>query len=134
MIDSLGYSQVSVPEIWGHDAFSLLSVLANTTRKARLATGIVNMFSRTPATMAMTAASIDEISRGRFILGLGLSGPNVIENLHGMPYKKPITRSREYIKVTKALLAGETLEHNTQTLGNLNNFKLSIKKIRPNIS
>ncbi|MHA2249070.1 MAG: LLM class flavin-dependent oxidoreductase, partial [Candidatus Kariarchaeaceae archaeon] len=87
MIDALGYAQVSVPEIWGYDAFSLLSVLANVTRKARLATGIVNMFSRTPATMAMTAVSIDEISRGRFVMGLGLSGPEVIENLHGMPYE-----------------------------------------------
>lgn len=133
LIDTLGYAQISVPEIWGHDAFSLLSILAQTTRKTRLATGIVNMFSRTPATMAMTVASIDEISRGRFVLGLGLSGPQVIENLHGIPYDKPIIRSREYIDVMRTLLGGKRLNHETKTLGHLKNFKISIKNIRPDI-
>ncbi|MCY3414555.1 MAG: LLM class flavin-dependent oxidoreductase [Candidatus Heimdallarchaeota archaeon] len=133
LIDALGYSQVSVPEIWGHDAFSLLSILTSKTRNARLATGIVNMFSRTPATMAMTAASIDEVSRGRFVLGLGLSGPHVIENLHGMPYYKPITRSKEYIQSLRTLFAGERLNFDTQTLGTYNGFKLSIKKMRSDI-
>ena len=86
LVDQLGYSQISVPEIWGHDAFSLISVLSQVTRKVELATGIVNIFSRTPATMAMTVASIDELSRGRVTFGLGLSGPAVIENLHGMKF------------------------------------------------
>ncbi len=133
MIDAMGYAQISVPEIWGHDAISLLSVLAHVTRKTRLATGIVNIFSRTPGTMAMTAASIDEISRGRFVLGLGLSGPQVIENFHGMAYSKPLQRTREYIDVLRTLFGNKRLNHETKQLGHLKNFKVSIKDIRSDI-
>lgn len=133
LVDQLGYSQISVPEIWGHDAFSLISVLSQLTRKVELATGIVNIFSRTPATMAMTVASIDELSRGRFTLGLGLSGPAVIENLHGMKFEKPLTRTKEYVQVLRTLLNGRRLNHETSQLGHLKNFNLSIKNIRKDI-
>ncbi len=133
LLDQLGYAQVSVPEIWGHDALSLLSILAQNTRKVRLATGIVNIFSRTPAVMAMTAASIDEVSRGRFVLGLGLSGPKVIENLHGMHFNKPIRRTREYVEVLRTLLAGKRLRYDSELLGNMTGFKISIRDIRPDI-
>lgn len=134
MIDSLGYSQVSVPEIWGHDAISLLSIFAHTTRKTRLATGIVNMYSRTPALMAMTAASIDEVSRGRFILGLGLSGPKVVEHWHGQKYEKPLLRTREYVKVLRSILNRERVNYKTTLLGDLKDFRISIHDIRKDIS
>jgi len=133
MIDELGYSQVSVPEIWGHDAFSLASVLAYRTKKPRIATGIVNMFSRTPATMAMTAASIDELSSGRFTLGLGVSGPKVINDWHGMEFTKPLTRTREYVEVLRSIFKKERLDHDTTQLGHMKDFRISVKDIRPDL-
>jgi F420-dependent oxidoreductase-like protein len=133
MIDQLGYAQISVPEIWGHDAFSLLSILAYRTKRPRLATGIVNIFSRSPATMAMTAASIDELSNGRFILGLGVSGPKVIEDWHGIPFQKPLTRTREYIEVLRAIFAKQRLNKKTSQLGTFSDFRISIKEVRPDL-
>ena len=133
LIDQLGYHQISVPEIWGYDAISLLSILATTTKKVRLATGIVNIYSRTPAMMAMTAASLDKLSNGRFSLGIGVSGPVVIENLHGQQFAKPLQRTREYISVLRTLFDNKRLNHETTQLGNLKKFKLSIKDINPDI-
>ncbi len=133
LIDQMGYAQISVPEIWGHDAISLLSVLAIRTKKVRLATGIINLFSRSAALIAMTSASIDELSRGRFILGLGLSGPRVIERWHGMPFVKPLTRTREYIQIIRKILARKRLDDETKTIGSLKGFSLSFKPLREQI-
>lgn len=133
LIDQLGYHQISVPEIWGYDAISLLSILATTTKKVRLATGIINIYSRTPAMMAMTAASLDKISNGRMTLGIGVSGPAVIENLHGQKFTKPLKRTREYISILRTLFDNKRLNHETTQLGNLKNFKLSIKDINSDI-
>lgn len=130
MLDNLGYAQVSVPEIWGHDAITLLSALAQTTKKIRLATGIISMYSRTPALVAMTSVSINELSNGRFVLGLGLSGPKVIENLHGIKFSKPLMRTREFVDVTRTLINEKRLNHETSQLGHLKDFKLSIRSIK----
>ncbi|MHA2503221.1 MAG: LLM class flavin-dependent oxidoreductase, partial [Candidatus Kariarchaeaceae archaeon] len=124
MVDQLGYHQISIPEIWGHDAFTLASVLAYRTKKPRIATGIVNMFSRTPATMAMTAASLDSISNNRLVLGLGVSGPKVVEDWHGMDFNKPLARTREYVSVLRAIFAKERLDHDTTQLGHLKDFRI----------
>ncbi|MCY3414273.1 MAG: LLM class flavin-dependent oxidoreductase [Candidatus Heimdallarchaeota archaeon] len=129
-IDEWGYAQISVPEIWGHDSISLLSILAHQTQQTRIATGIINIFSRTPGTVAMTAASIDEVSNGRFVLGLGLSGPKVIEQFHGIVYNKPLQRTQEYVEVLQTLFSNRRLNHQTNQLGYLRNFKVSIKQIR----
>ena len=128
MLEDAGYESVFVPEIWGRDAFTFLTQLADNTSKIKLGTGIVNIFSRSPATLAMTAASLAEISNGRFILGLGLSGPIVIEQLHGIPYKKPLTRTREVVSIIRSLLKGERLNHSGKIF-NVHKFKLSIKNI-----
>lgn len=133
MVDQLGYHQVSVPEIWGHDAFSLLSVLAHQTTHTRLATGIVNIFSRSPGTMSMTAASIDELSDGRFILGLGLSGPKVIEDWHGIHFKKPLQRTRDYVELVRMMLGRKRINFESEELGSFKDFKISIRNIRPDI-
>jgi len=133
MIDNLGYSQISVPEIWGHDAFSLASVLAYRTKNPRIASGIVNMFSRTPATMAMTAASIDELSHQRFVLGLGVSGPKVINDWHGMAFEKPLTRTREYVSVLRSIFNRDRLDQDTTQLGHIKDFRISIKDIRSDL-
>ncbi len=133
LIDQMGYTQVSVPEIWGHDAISLLSALALKTKNVKLATGIINLFSRSAALIAMTAASLDELSRGRLILGLGLSGPRVIERWHGIPFSHPLTRTREYIQIIRKILARKRLDDETKTIGNLKGFSLSFKPIREHI-
>ena len=83
--------------------------------------------------MSMTAASIDELSGGRFTLGLGVSGPNVINYWHGMSFDKPLTRTREYVEVVRAMLNRERMNHETSQLGTIKDFKISIRDIRPNI-
>lgn len=132
-LDMLGYSQVSVPEIWSHDAISLLAALALKTKRIKLATGILNMFSRSPGLVAMTAASLDELSNGRFILGIGLSGPKVIENFHGRPFKKPLKHTREFVSVIRSLLAGERLNIDSELLGTLKDFRMNMKITRADL-
>ncbi len=133
LAETLGFSQFAVPEIWGHDAVTLLANLATRTKKAILSSGIMNMYSRTPGTMAMTAASLDELSQGRFTLGLGLSGPAVIENFHGKKFSKPLAHTRDFVSMTKLLLSGKRMNYNSETLGNVKGFKLSLKLTRPKI-
>ena len=79
------------------------------TKRIKLGTGIVNVYSRSPAVLAMAAATLDEISGGRFIMGIGTSGANVIEGLHGRKYEKPLTQVRDVIRVVRTLLAGGKL-------------------------
>ncbi|MBF8302799.1 MAG: 5,10-methylenetetrahydromethanopterin reductase, partial [Candidatus Dadabacteria bacterium] len=97
LAEELGYNSIWVPEMWGRDAFSLLTLLALNTKTVKLGTGIVSVFSRTPAVIAQTIATLDEISEGRMILGLGTSGPIVIKDWHGLDFEKPLQRTREYV-------------------------------------
>jgi len=132
--DDLGYDSFWVPEAWGYEAFSLLTEIAVATKRIRVATGIVNVFSRSPGLMAMHAATLDEISGGRLILGLGTSGIRVIEGFHGVQYKKPLTRLRQYVKVVQTLIAGEKLtDAGTDLWPELRPFKLEMKPLRPRI-
>jgi alkanesulfonate monooxygenase SsuD/methylene tetrahydromethanopterin reductase-like flavin-dependent oxidoreductase (luciferase family) len=109
LADDLGYDSFWLPEAWGYEIFSLLAEMAVRTKRIKLGTGIVNVFSRTPGLVAMSAATVDEISEGRFILGLGTSGKRVIEGFHGRPFDKPLTRVRDVIRVTRVLLGGGKL-------------------------
>src|SRR5262245_4914633 len=97
----LGYDSFWVPEAWGYDATSLITEMAVATKRIKLGTGILNAFSRSPGLLAMTAATIDEISEGRFMLGIGASGKNVIEGFHGRPFDKPLTQVRDIIRVIR---------------------------------
>lgn len=133
LAEKMGYSQVSVPEIWGHDAVSLLANLATRTRKMILSSGILNMYSRTPGLMGMTAASLDELSEGRFTLGLGLSGPAVVENFHGKQFKKPLQHTRDYVTMVRKLLAGKRMDYESETLGTVKGFKLSLQLVRESL-
>lgn len=109
LADDLGYDSFWLPEAWGYDVVPLLTEAAIHTKRIKLGTGIVNVFSRTPAAIAMSAATLSEISEGRFILGLGTSGKRVIEGFHGRDFKKPLTQTRDVIRVVKGLLAGRKL-------------------------
>src|SRR5215470_8294224 len=108
--EECGYDSFWIPEVWEHEAFSILTQIAMRTRRIGLGTGVINVFSRSPALIAMTAATLDEISGGRFRLGLGTSGPRVIENFHGMPYAKPLSRLKETIEIVRVLLRGEQVD------------------------
>src|SRR5215472_8899305 len=89
--DAAGIHSIWVAEAWGRDAFTLLTLLAEHTSKIQLATSIVNIYSRTPAALAQHFGTLDELSNGRMIIGLGTSGPQVIEHFHGVPFNPPLT-------------------------------------------
>lgn len=133
MADELGYDSFWVPEAWGYEVFSLLTEIAVHTKRIKIATGIVNVFSRSPALLAMHAATLDEISEGRVILGVGTSGLRVIEGFHGVPYKKPLTRMRQVIRVIQTLLAGGKLSDAGADLWEFRPFTLEMKPVRDRI-
>src|SRR5690606_15554383 len=99
--EDVGYDSIWMPEAWGYEQFQLLTEIALATKTLKVATGITNIFSRSPALLAMSAATLDEISGGRVVLGLGTSGKKVIENLHGVPFAKPFTRMRDTIAILR---------------------------------
>jgi F420-dependent oxidoreductase-like protein len=105
--ESLGFDSAWTAEAYGNDAVSTATwVLANTTR-IKVGTAIMQMPARTPALAAMTAMTLDQLSGGRFILGLGASGPQVVEGWHGVAYGPPLARTREYIQIIRQILARE---------------------------
>jgi len=110
--ERLGFSSVWTAEAYGNDAIVPLSFIAAKTTKIGLGTAIMQMPARSPAMTAMTAMTIDKLSGGRFSLGLGPSGPQVVEGWHGVPYGRPLTRTREYVTIVRKILAREApLEH-----------------------
>lgn len=100
-LEQAGLDIVWVAEAYGFDGVSLMGYLAATTERVKIAAGILPLYTRTPTLLAMTAAGIDALSDGRFILGLGASGPQVIEGFHGLPYDKPLGRTREIIDICR---------------------------------
>src|SRR6266850_576175 len=104
---SLGFDSVWTSEAYGSDAIVPLAWIAAKTTRIKLGTGIIQMPARTPAMAAMTAMTLDALSGGRVILGLGPSGPQVVEGWHGVPYGKPLTRTREYVAIIREILARE---------------------------
>jgi F420-dependent oxidoreductase-like protein len=130
--DGSGYDSFWMPEAWERDAFTVLTELAVHTSRIHLATGITNVFSRSPALIAMSAATLDEISGGRFRLGLGTSGARVIEDFHGLEFSHPLTRLRETIQIIRLLLAGERVDFEGRCF-HLSRFKLGFKPVRARI-
>jgi F420-dependent oxidoreductase-like protein len=110
-LERAGVDIVFVPEAYSYDAVSALGYLAASTEKVELASGILQLYTRTPTLTAMTAAGLDYVSDGRFTLGLGASGPQVIEGFHGVPYDAPIARTREVVDICRQVWRRETLKH-----------------------
>jgi F420-dependent oxidoreductase-like protein len=133
LAEDLGYDSIWVPEAWAYEQFQLLTEIALATRTLQVATGIANVFSRSPGLLAMSAATLDEISEGRAVLGLGTSGKLVVENFHGVPYTKPLTRLRETIAVCRTLWRGGRLEPELATTMQLRHFKLEMKPRRSDV-
>jgi F420-dependent oxidoreductase-like protein len=109
--EKAGLDIVFVPEAYSFDAVSQLGYLAARTERLQLASGIMQLYTRTPTMTAMTAAGLDYVSGGRFVLGLGASGPQVIEGWHGVPYDAPLGRTREIIEICRAVWRRERLQH-----------------------
>jgi F420-dependent oxidoreductase-like protein len=109
--EALGYDSVWAAEAWGTDAVSVLAWLGASTTRIRIGSAIMQMPGRTPANTAMTAATLDLMSGGRFILGLGTSGPQVVEGWHGQAWGKPLVRTREYVEIVRSALRREIVEH-----------------------
>jgi F420-dependent oxidoreductase-like protein len=103
--ERLGYDAVFAAEAWGSDAVTVLSWVAARTERIKVAAGILQMPARTPAMTAMTAVTLNELSGGRFVLGLGLSGPQVVEGWHGVAYGKPLGRTREYVSIVRQIIS-----------------------------
>jgi F420-dependent oxidoreductase-like protein len=109
--ESLGYDSAWAAEAWGTDAVTPLAWLGALTSRIKLGSAIMQIPGRTPANTAMTAATLDLLSGGRFLLGLGTSGPQVVEGWHGEPWGKPLVKTREYVEIVRAALRREVLEH-----------------------
>src|SRR3954470_8938511 len=109
-LEKAGLDMVWVAEAYGYDSPTLMGYLAAKTERLQIAAGILNVFSRTPGAILQTAAGLDNVSAGRAVLGLGASGPQVIEGFHGLPYDKPLGRTREVIRVVRGGLRREPLE------------------------
>ncbi|ELZ05662.1 5,10-methylenetetrahydromethanopterin reductase [Natrialba chahannaoensis JCM 10990] len=106
-----GYDCAWLPETWGRDAVTVLTAIAERTDEIDLGSSIVNTYSRSPALLGQTAATLQEVSEGRFRLGLGPSGPVVIENWHGIEYGNPLKRTRETVDIVRAVLSGDPVEY-----------------------
>ena len=110
-LERAGLDTIWVPEAYGFDSPTLMGYLAAKTETVEIGAAILNVYSRTPGALAQTAAGLDNVSGGRAILGLGASGPQVIEGWHGLPYDKPLGRTREVVDIVRAALRRETLRY-----------------------
>jgi F420-dependent oxidoreductase-like protein len=109
--ERLGYDSAWAAEAWGTDAVTVLAWVAATTTRIKIGSAILQIPARTPANAAMTAATLDLMSGGRFLLGLGTSGPQVVEGWHGEAWGKPLTKTREYVEIVRAALRRDVVEH-----------------------
>ena len=130
--DDLGYHSFWTGESWGRDAFTMLTLVACHTRNIMLGTGIVPVYSRTPGLIAQSIASLDLISQGRAILGLGTSGRIVIEDWHGVPYREPLRRTREYIEIVRQALSGGRVNYEGRFF-QLRRFAMGVSPIQLNV-
>jgi F420-dependent oxidoreductase-like protein len=131
--DAVGVHSVWVPEAWGRDAFTILALLADRTTKIQIGTAIVNIYSRTPAALAQHFATLDELSGGRMIIGLGTSGPQVIEHFHGVRFNPPLTRLKEYIEIINTLMRNEPLKYSGKLFNLQRGFTLRFTPVRNHV-
>jgi F420-dependent oxidoreductase-like protein len=131
--EGLGYDCMWCSEVYTYDAFTTLTQIACATNTIKVGTNIAQIYARTPALLATTAASLDQLSGGRFILGVGASGPQVIEGWHGVPYDKPVQRTREIIDIVRTVLAGNRLLYDGEIFKLNKGLKLINPVLRPDL-
>ena len=121
-----------VPETWGMENFSMLSAISSNTTTQKIGSSIINIYSRSPSAIAMGAATVDTLSNGRFILGLGTSSLPIVETFHGYKFERSLQRMREYVEIIRLVLSGKQINYEGEIF-NLKNFRLLIKPKRKNI-
>ncbi|UHQ95184.1 TIGR04024 family LLM class F420-dependent oxidoreductase [Haloterrigena alkaliphila] len=121
--EELGYDRAWFPESWGRDAVTAMATAAERTDEIGIGTSIANIYSRSPALLGQTAATLQEASNGRFRLGVGPSGPIVIENWHGIEFGNPLRRTRETVEIVRQVLSGETVSYDGEYF-DLDGFRL----------
>jgi F420-dependent oxidoreductase-like protein len=131
--DAGGVDSLFVAETWGQDPFTLLTLLAYETQHIKLGTAIANIYARSPAVLAQHFATLDQLSNGRMIIGLGTSGPKVIEHFHGVKFEKPFTRMREYVEIINMLMRREKLVYPGKVFQLERGFRLRMEPVRPHI-
>jgi F420-dependent oxidoreductase-like protein len=131
--EDAGIDSLWAAEAWGRDAFSLLTQVAERTTRIKLGTGIVNIYSRTPAALAQHFATLDELSGGRVIIGLGNSGPNVIEHFHGVPFQPALRRMRETVELLRLFFKHEPVKYSGQIFKLERGFTLRFDPVRKEV-
>jgi alkanesulfonate monooxygenase SsuD/methylene tetrahydromethanopterin reductase-like flavin-dependent oxidoreductase (luciferase family) len=131
--DAAGIHSIWVAETWGYDALTMLTTFAEHTARIKLATAIVNIYSRTPAALAQHFGTLDKLSNGRMIMGLGTSSPQVVEHFHGVKFNPPLTRLKETVEIINMLLAGSPLNYNGKLFKLSRGFKLRFEPVRKHI-
>ena len=121
-----------IPETWGMENFSTLSAVSQKASDPKIGSSIINIFSRSPASIAMGAATVDILSNGRLILGLGTSSASIVEDFHGYEFVNPVLRMKEYVEIIKLILSGKQVNYSGKIF-NLKNFSLLIKPHRNKI-
>ena len=121
-----------IPETWGMENFSILSAVSQKASDPKIGSSIINIFSRSPASIAMGAATVDILSNGRLILGLGTSSASIVEDFHGYKFVNPVLRMKEYVEIIKLILSGKQVNYSGKIF-NLKNFSLLIKPHRNKI-
>ena len=123
---------VWLPETWGMEGYSMLSAVSQIAKNSKIGSSIINIYSRTPSLIAMGAATVDMVSNGRFILGLGTSSRPIVQEWHGLEFTSPVQRMREYVDIIRLILSGNKVNYEGK-LFHLRNFTLLIKPKRKNI-
>jgi len=132
IISSTKTDAIWVPETWGMENFSIMGAISSKTKNQKIGSSIINIYSRSPSTIAMGAATIDSLSNGRLILGLGTSSTPIVESFHGNKFEKPLQRMKEYVEIIRLVLSGKQINYDGEIF-KLNNFTLLIKPQRNEI-
>jgi alkanesulfonate monooxygenase SsuD/methylene tetrahydromethanopterin reductase-like flavin-dependent oxidoreductase (luciferase family) len=121
-----------IPETWGMENFSILGIASKQNKFSKIGSSIINIYSRSPSLIAMGAVTIDTISKGRLILGLGTSSVPIIEDFHGQSFESPIQRMKEYVEIIRLVLSGEKINYSGKIFS-LKDFSLLVKPLRREI-
>ena len=132
IISDTKIDSIWIPETWGMENFSMLGAVANNTNTQKIGSSIINIYSRSPSTIAMGSATIDTLSNGRLILGLGTSSVPIVEDFHGEKFENPVQRMREYVEIIRLSLTKKQINY-SGIIFNLKNFTLLIDPKRKSI-
>ena len=135
ILDKTSVETIWIPETWGMENFSMLGAVSNVTTTQKIGSSIINIYSRSPAAIAMGAATVDTLSNGRLILGLGTSSIPIVEDFHGNKFEKPLQGMSEYLEIIRLVLSGKQVNYSGEFF-NLKNFTLlnkTNKKLNSNL-